>query len=131
MAARDRARRRRSLVAAVLVADAGVVAWLALAMLGLDLGLLVVAAFTGWLVALALVWYGRATAIPAAGPRVAVAAVLGGWVVAGGMLLDWIVSVTVLEGALGTLDYVLARYGLLLAAGSLALAVGVAAYRAR
>jgi hypothetical protein len=128
---RARTRGRRSLVAAVLVADAGALAWFLFAMAGLDPALLVVAAFAGWLIALALVWYGRAAALPAARTRMGVAAVLGAWVALGGMILDWIVSITVLQGALGPFDYVLQRYGPLLAVLGLVLGAGIAALRAR
>ncbi len=129
--ARARARRRRSIAGAVVVADVAVLAWLLLAMAGLDPALLVVAAFAGWLIALSLVWYGRGTAVPESRMRMGVAALLGGWVVVGGMLLDWIVSITVLEGALGPLDYVVARYGVVLPVLALALGPAVAAFRAR
>jgi hypothetical protein len=129
--ARARARGRRSLLAAVLVADAGVIAWLVVAMLGLDPALLVIAVFVGWLVALAVVWYGRGAALPDPRVRVGVAALLGGWVVVGGMLLDWIVSITVLEGALGPIDYMLARYGIVLTILALAAGSGIAAFRSR
>jgi hypothetical protein len=129
--ARAQARGRRSLVAAVLIADTGAVAWFAIAMLGLDPGLIVIAAFTGWLIALALVWYGRGASLADGRTRMAIAAFLGGWAVVGGMLLDWVVSVTVLEGALGPIGYVLARYGVVIPLIGLAVGAGVAAFRAR
>jgi hypothetical protein len=129
--ARARGRRRRSLVAAVLVADGGVLAWLVMAMAGLDPALVVIAAFAGWLIALSLVWYGRTAAVPAVRPRMAIAAALAVWVVVGGLLLDWIVSVTVLEGALGPLDYVLQRYGVVIPVLALLAGPGLAALRSR
>jgi hypothetical protein len=115
----------------VLVADAGALAWLVLAMGGLDPALLVIAVFFGWLVALALVWYGRGMALPDRRMRMAVAAVLGGWVVVGGLLLDWVVAIVVLEGALGPIDYLLQRYGVVIPVLALLLGPGVAAFRAR
>jgi hypothetical protein len=118
-------------VSAVLVADAGVLAWLLLAMGGLDPALLVVAVFFGWLIALALVWYGRSVALADRRTRVAVAALLGAWVVVGGLLLDWVVAIVVLEGALGPLDYLLQRYGIVIPVLALLLGPGMAAFRAR
>jgi hypothetical protein len=129
--ARTRARGRRSLVAAALVADGGVLAWLLLAMGGLDPALLIVAVFFGWLVALALVWYGRGTALADRRSRIGVAALLGAWVVVGGLLLDWVVAITVLEGALGPLDYVAQRYGVVIPVLALLVGPGMAAFRAR
>jgi hypothetical protein len=129
--ARGRARRRRSIVAAVLAADAGVLAWLLLAMGGLDPALLVIATFFGWLIALTLVWYGRGVAVPDQRSRMAVAALLGAWVVVGGLLLDWVVAIVVLEGALGPLDYVLQRYGIVIPVLALLLGPGMAAFRSR
>jgi hypothetical protein len=115
----------------VLVADGGALAWLLLALGGLDPALLVVAVFAGWLVALALVWYGRDAALPEPRARIMVAAVLGGWVVVGGLVLDWVVSIVVMQGALGPLDYVVQRYGLVIPVLALLLGPGVAALRSR
>lgn len=129
--AQARARGRRSIVSAVLVADAGVLAWLLLALGGLDPALLVIATFFGWLIALALVWYGRGVALPDRRTRVAVAASLAAWVVIGGLLLDWVVAIAVLEGALGPFDYLLQRYGIVIPVLSLLLGPGMAAMRAR
>jgi hypothetical protein len=129
--ARGRARARRSVIAAVLVADAGALAWLVLAMGGLDPALLVVAVFFGWLIALALVWYGRGAGVPNRRARIAVAALLGGWVVVGGLLLDWVVAIVVLEGALGPVDYLVQRYGIGIPVLALLLGPGMAAFRAR
>lgn len=129
--ARSRARGRRSIVSAVLVADAGVLGWLVLAMGGLDPALLVVAAFFGWLIALALVWYGRGVAVADRRTRIAVAALLGAWIVVGGLTLDWVVAVVVLEGALGPIDYVLQRYGIVIPVLALLLGPGMAGFRAR
>lgn len=125
----DRPINRRALVTAVLAADAGAVMFFVIALTGLDLGLLVVASFAGWLTAVAIVWRGRRAGITDDRLRVAVAAFLGGWAVVGGLLLDWVYA-QLIGGTLGPLDYVLERYGVV-ALAALALAAGVAAYRAR
>ncbi len=117
-----------AIVAAVLVADAGAVLFFVLGLLDLGGGLLAVAAFNGWVTALALVWGGR-DAISAARTRVAVAAFLGGWSVVGGIVVDWVYAL-VQGGVLGPLDYVAQRYGLV-ALLAVILAAGVAALRAR
>jgi hypothetical protein len=121
-------RASRALVAAVLVADAGAILFFLLGLLDLGPGLLAVAAFNGWVTALALVRGGR-DAIPAARTRVAVAAFLGGWSVVGGIVVDWVYAL-VQGGVLGPLDYVAQRYGLV-ALLAVVLAAGVAAVRAR
>jgi hypothetical protein len=118
----------RALIAAVLVADAGAVVFFLLGLPDLGVGLVAVAAFTGWATALALVWWGR-DAIPAARTRVAAGALLGGWSVAGGILLDWIYAL-LQGGVLGPPDYVAQRYGLV-ALLALVVGAGVAAVRAR
>ena len=114
---------------AVLVADLGAVLFFALGLLDLGIGLVVVAAFAGWVTALALVWRGRSSAVPQPGSRMAVAAFLGGWVVVAGMLIDWIYALLI-GGVLGPLDYWAQRYGIV---ALIALVVGavVAAARAR
>jgi hypothetical protein len=124
-----RRRRRRAIVAAVLVADAAAVLFFLLGLLDLGGGLLAIAAFSGWMVALALVWGGR-DAVPGARLRVGLASLLGGWAVVGGILLDWMYAVVIQLGVLGPLDYVGERYGLV-APVSVLLAAGVAALRAR
>jgi hypothetical protein len=124
-----RAGRRRALVMAVLAADAGAILFLVIALTGLDLGLLVVAAFAGWLTAIALVWRGRRAGIAEDRLRVAIGALLGGWAVVGGLLLDWVYALLT-GGVLGPLEYVAQRYGIV-APLALALAAGVAAFRAR
>ncbi|MEI7742245.1 MAG: hypothetical protein WCK58_00690 [Chloroflexota bacterium] len=96
---------------AVLVADLGAVLFFALGLLDLGIGLVVVAAFAGWVTALALVWRGRSSAVPQPGSRMAVAAFLGGWVVVAGMLIDWIYALLI-GGVLGPLDYWAQRYGI-------------------
>ena len=119
----------RAVLAATLVATAGAVLFLVIGLTGTDIGLLVVAAFTGWLTALALVWRGRTDGIADGRLRVGVAAVLGGWVVLGGMLLDWAYA-RLVGGVLGPLEYAWERYGLI-ALPALVIAAAVAAYRAR
>ncbi len=121
-------RRSRAIIAAVLVADAGAVLFFLLGLLNLGIGLVAVGAFTGWITALALVWWGR-DALPIATKRVAVGAILGAWTVVGGMLVDWVYAL-VQGGVLGLLDYVAQRYGVV-AILCLVVAAGVAALRAR
>jgi hypothetical protein len=118
----------RALVAAVFVADLGAVLFFLLGLLDLGIGLVVVASFTGWLTALALVWWGR-DAIPVATTRVALGAFLGGWSIVGGILLDWLYAL-IQGGVLGPLDYVAQRYGLVAVLAVVA-GAGVAALRVR
>lgn len=115
-------------MAGVVVADAGAVLFFVLGLLDLGLGLVVVAAFVGWITALALVWGGR-DGIPVARTRIAIAAFLGGWAVVAGILLDWVYAL-IQGGVLGPLDYVAERYGVV-ALLSVIVAAGVAAVRAR
>jgi len=110
------------------VADAGALAFFLLGLLDLGTGLLVVAAFIGWVVALALVWTGR-DAIPASRSRMGIAAMLGGWSIVVAILVDWVYAL-IQGGVLGPLDYVLQRYGIV-ALLSVVVAAGVAALRAR
>jgi len=121
-------RRTKALVAAAVVADAGAFLFFLLGLLDLGIGLLAVAGFTGWATALALVWWGR-DAIAIARTRVAIGAFLGGWSVAGGILLDWVYAL-LQGGVLGPLDYVAQRYGVV-ALLALVVGTGVAALRAR
>jgi len=117
------------LIVAVLVANVGALLFFGLGQVDLGAGLLAVAAFLGWATALALVWRGREAAIGDRRIRAAMAAVLGGWAVAGGILLDWLYAL-VQGGVLGPLDYAVERYGLV---GPLAIAIAavVALVRAR
>lgn len=112
----------------MVVADAGAVLFFALGLLDLGIGLVVIAAFTGWITALALVWWGR-DAIPVARVRIGIGAFLGGWVVVGGILLDWIYAL-MQNSRMGPLDYVAERYGMV-ALLALVVGSGVAAIRAR
>jgi len=123
-------RRTRALVAAVIVADLGAVLFFLLGLLDLGPGLIVVAAFTGWVTALALVWWGRPAGLPVMRTRVAVAAFLGGWAVVAGILIDWVYGLAQ-GGVLGPIDYVGQRYGFAVALLCLVVGAGVAALRAR
>jgi hypothetical protein len=110
------------------VADAGALAFFLLGLLDLGAGLLAVAAFIGWVVALALVWTDR-DAIPRARTRMGIAAGLGAWSIVAAILADWVYALTQ-GGVLGPLDYVTQRYGIV-ALLCVAAAAGVAALRAR
>lgn len=121
-------RTTRALVTAMAIADAGALLVFLFGQLDLGIGLVAVAAFTGWTTALALVWWGRG-ALPIARMRVAIGACLGAWTVVGGMLLDWILGL-VQGGGLGPLDYAVQRYGLV-ALLALVVASGIAAVRVR
>jgi hypothetical protein len=120
--------RRRAILAAVLVADAGALLFFALGLFDLGVGLLAIAAFVGWVTGVALIWWGRDAVAPSR-LRLGLAAFLGGWAVVFGILVDWIYAL-IQGGVLGPIDYVLQRYG---AWGPLAIVVGalVAAWRAR
>ncbi len=110
------------------MADAGALAFFLLGLLDLGAGLLVVAAFIGWVVALALVWTGR-DAVPASRTRMGIAAMLGAWSIVAAILVDWVYAL-IQGGVLGPLDYVVQRYGIV-ALLSVVVAAGVAALRAR
>jgi hypothetical protein len=118
----------RAVVRAAIVADAGALLFVAVAQLGIAAGLLVVAAFTGWLTALALIWSGRG-AVPSPRTRIGLAAFLGGQAVVLGLLIDWGYSL-VQGGAMGPLAYVAELYGII-ALLAVMLGAGVAAARAR
>ena len=119
----------RWIVAAVVVADLGALAFFVLGLLDLGFGLLAVAGFTGWATAVALVYKGRESAIRSPQARMATAAFLGGWSVVLGMFIDWLFGLTQ-GGVMDWLPYVAERYWLVAPAALLA-AAGVAAYRAR
>lgn len=118
----------RALVTALLVADAGALLFFVLGLVDLGIGLVAVAAFTGWVTALALVWWGR-RAIPVATTRMVIGALLGGWSVVGGIIVDWVYALFQ-GGVLGPLDYVAQRYGLV-ALLCVVVGAGVATLRAR
>ena len=119
----------RWVIAAVVVADLGAFAFFVLGLLDLGIGLVLVAAFTGWATAIALVYKGREAAIRSAQTRMATATFLAGWAVVGGMLLDWLYGFTQ-GGVMSFLPYIAERYGLVAPAALIAGAF-VAAYRAR
>jgi hypothetical protein len=121
-------RGRPSVIRAFLVEDAGALAFFLLGLLDLGAGLLVVAAFIGWIVALALVWTGR-DAIAVSRTRTWIAAMLGAWSIVAAILIDWVYAL-IQGGVLGPLDYVVQRYGIV-ALLSVVVAAGVAALRAR
>jgi hypothetical protein len=100
--------RARAIVAGGCAAGAGALAYAALGQIDLGLGLLAVAAFVGWVVALALVWgAGAASPIPR---QAIIAGLLGGGAIVVGLLLAWAWS-RVEGGVLGPLDYTDQRYG--------------------
>jgi hypothetical protein len=119
---------RPGVIRAFLVADAGALAFFLLGLLDLGAGLLAIAAFIGWVVALALVWTDR-YAIARARTRMGIAAGLGAWSIVAAILADWVYAL-VQGGVLGPLDYVMQRYGIV-ALLCVAAAAGVAALRAR
>src|SRR3954469_10445139 len=119
----------RWIVAAVVIADLGGLAFFVLGLLDLGLGLVAVAGLTGWATGVALVYRGRTSAIRAAQLRMATAAFLAGWAVVLGILLDWQFGLTQ-GGVMGFLPYVVERYGLVAPAALVAGGL-VAAYRVR
>jgi hypothetical protein len=119
---------RPGVIRAFVVADAGALAFFLLGLLDLGAGLVAIAAFIGWVVALALVWTGR-DAIPDSRKRMGIAAALGGWSIVAAILADWVYAL-IQGGVLGPLDYVVQRYGIV-ALLCVAAAAGVAALRAR
>jgi hypothetical protein len=119
----------RWIVAAVVVASLGGLAFFVLGLLDLGFGLVAVAGFTGWATAVALVYKGRDAAIPGAETRMVTAAFLGGWSVVLGMLLDWLFGLTQ-GGVMDLLPYIAERYWLV-APAALVAGAFVAAYRAR
>ncbi len=122
-------RRARWIVAAVVVADVGALAFFVLGLLDIALALVLVAGFAGWATGVTLVYRGRDAVIADPRRRMATASFLGGWVVVGGMLLDWAYGLAQ-GGVMGVLPYVVERYGLV-APAALVAGAFVAAYRAR
>jgi hypothetical protein len=120
------ARPTRTIAAGSAVAVAGGAFYALLSQVDIGPGLLAVAAFIGWCVAVAMLW----NASP--GPfrrRGAVAAALGGGSIVLGLLLAWAWS-RVEGGVLGPLEYVDQRFGPV-AYLEIAVASGVAWLRAR
>ncbi len=100
----------RGVMLAVLVAGIGALAFFVLGQLDLGPGLLAVAAFTGWMTAVALVDLGGGAGMPSGTGRIALAAGLAGGAILAAILLDWAWA-AMQGGVLGPLDYVGARYG--------------------
>ena len=115
---------RAAIAAAVVVAIVGALLFALLSQVDLGFGLVAIAMFVGWAVALALVWNGAPIA-----RRPVVGAVLGAGAIVVGLLLAW--GWGRLEGgALDPLAYVNERFGVFAYLDVLA-AGGVAWYRSR
>jgi hypothetical protein len=100
--------RTRGVLAGVGAAAGGALVYAVLGQVDLGLGLIAVAAFVGWVVAIAIVW-GAGAARPI--PRQAlIAALLSAGAIVAGLLLAWTWS-RVEGGVLGPLDYTDQRYG--------------------
>lgn len=98
----------RAILAGAGAAGGGALLYAGLGQIDLGLGLLAVAAFIGWVVAIAIVWgAGEARPIPR---QPIVAALLGAGAIVLGLLLAWAWSRTE-GGVLGPLDYTDQRYG--------------------
>lgn len=95
---------------AALVASTGAAVFFVLGQLNLGPGLLAVAAFTGWITAVALVDLGGGAGLRPGPGRIAVAAGLAGGAILVAILLDWAWAGQQ-GGVLGPLDYIAARYG--------------------
>jgi hypothetical protein len=104
-----RSPRVRAIMALLLVADAAAIGFFLLGLLDLGIGLLVVAAFLGWIVGVTLIWWGR-DAIASGRRRIALAAAAGAWAIVLGIAIDWAYAL-IQGGVLGPLDYVVQRYG--------------------
>jgi hypothetical protein len=119
----------RWLIAAIVVADVGALAFFVIGLLDVAVALVPVAAFAGWATGVTLVYRGRDAAIRDPRRRIATASFLGAWAVVGGMLLDWAFGLAQ-GGVMGLLPYLVERYGLVAPVALIAGAF-VAAYRAR
>ena len=117
---------RRGILAAASVALVAALGRAIVGQVDLGPGTLVIAAFVGWMVALALVWGAGGRKFRRRAP---VAAVLAGGAILGGVLLEWALALAG-GGVLGPLDYISERYGLLVWA-EIVVAASVAAFRAR
>ncbi|MEO5964288.1 MAG: hypothetical protein ABIR11_02390, partial [Candidatus Limnocylindrales bacterium] len=116
----------RAGLAGLLAALGGALGYSLLGQLDLQLGFLVVAAFVGWVVGIAVVWGAGPSRI---GRQPLVAAMLGGGAIVAGLLLAWLWAQRE-GGVLGPVDYMNQRYGPVAWIGGL-LAAGIAAIRAR
>ena len=105
-----------------LVASVGAAVFFVLGQLNLGPGLLAVAAFTGWITAVALVDLDGGAGLRPGPARISVAAGMAGGAILAAILLDWAWA-GVQGGVLGPLDYVGDRYG-----PAAVLDVGVAAF---
>ena len=114
----------RGIGIAALVASVGGAVFFVLGQLNLGPGLLAVAAFTGWITAVALIDLDGGAGLRPGPARIAVAAGLAGGAILAAILLDWAWA-GVQGGVLGPLDYVGQRYG-----PAALLDVGVAAFLA-
>jgi hypothetical protein len=106
----DRGVSVRGIGIAALVASAGGAAFFVLGQLTLGPGLLAVAAFTGWITAVALVDLGGGAGLRPGAGRIALAAGMAGAAILAAILLDWAWA-GVQGGVLGPLDYIGERYG--------------------
>ena len=100
--------RTRALLAGVGAAAGGAVVYALLGQVDLGLGLVAVAGFVGWVVAIAIVW--GAGAVGPIPRQPLVAALLGAGAIVAGLLLAWAWS-RIEGGVLGPLEYTDQRYG--------------------
>lgn len=100
----------RGALPAVLAAGIGALVFFVLGQLNLGPGLLAVAAFTGWMTAVALVDLGGGAGMPRGTGRIALAVGLAAGAILAAILLDWAWA-AVQGGVLGPLAYVGERYG--------------------
>jgi hypothetical protein len=101
--------RTRAIVAVLVVADAGAVAFFLIGLLDLGVGLLAIAAFLGWVIGVAVIWWGHDT-LARGQRRIALAASLAAWAIVFAIAIDWGYALTQ-GGVLGPLEYVAQRYG--------------------
>jgi hypothetical protein len=120
--------RAKAISAVVVVADVGAIVFFLLGLLDLGVGLLAVAAFVGWGIGVAVIWWGR-DILARGRKRIALAASLAGWAIVLAIAIDWGYAL-VQGGVLGPLDYVAQRYGPW-GPLSVVVAAAVAAWRAR
>ena len=113
-----------AILAGLIVAILGALLFALLSQVDLGFGLVAIAMFVGWAVALALVWNGAP--IPR---RAVLGAVLGGGAIVAGLLLAWAWG-RIEGGALDPLAYINERFGLFAWLEILA-AAAVAWYRSR
>ena len=92
------------------MASVGAAVFFVLGQLNIGAGLLAVAAFTGWITAVALVDLGGGAGLRRGPGRIAVAAGLAGGAILAAILLDWAWA-GLQGGVLGPLDDIGARYG--------------------